>query len=149
MSTHLPVAVASLMLFVMTDDPSADFDWAPLGEQKARELGALVGASEMHLRFAIARHRGATMKAAALAACHRPNAETIRQPASRVAQTKAVRSLLALLSGEAGKEETKSADPDVVDSVEARQILSDLARNADPSIRVRAVEGLAKLDERE
>src|SRR5262245_43198242 len=104
----------------MTDVASADFDWAPLGEQKARELGALVGANEKHLKFAIARHRGATMKAAALAAGYSSNPETIRQTASRVAQTKAVRSLLALLSGEAAKDETKSADPDVVDSVEAR-----------------------------
>src|SRR5262245_5054273 len=107
----------------MTDVASMDFDWAPLGEQKARELGALVGTSEMHLKFAIARHRGATMKAAALAAGYSPNAETIRQTASRVAQTKSVRSLLALLSGEAAQDETKSSGPDVVDTLEARKIL--------------------------
>jgi hypothetical protein len=36
-----------------------------------------------------------------------------------------------------------------VDAKEARRILSGLARGSDPSIRIRAVESLGKMDERE
>jgi hypothetical protein len=82
-----------------------------------------------------------TAVGAAKAAGYSGDAASIRQAGSRAAKTTAVMNLLALAQAEQA-----GGDDGTVKGPEARRILSRLARGSDPSVRIRAVELLAKLD---
>jgi hypothetical protein len=131
----------------MDDSTDPGFDWSPLGEAWWREAAETFKASERQLRFAAAKHRGCSHTGAAREAGY-GTGETVRQVASRAAQTRIVRSLLAFAEAEVGRAGKNGAET-IVDAHEAKRILSSLARNADPTIRIRAVEGLSRLDDRE
>ena len=66
---------------------------------------------------------------------------SIRQAGSRAAKSTAVMNLLALAQAEQA-----GGDDGTVGPAEARRILSRLARGSDPSVRICAVELLAKLE---
>jgi hypothetical protein len=81
------------------------------------------------------------MTASAKAAQYSGDEQTIRQAGHRAAHSTAVMSLLSLAAAETGR------GPDGnVTMTEARQILSRLARNAEPLTRIRAIETIAKIE---
>jgi hypothetical protein len=122
-----------------------EFDWSPLGSgfwEEAKKT--ITGASDMQVKFACCRHRGMTAVGSAKAAGYSGDADSIRQAGSRAAKSTAVMNLLALAQAEAA-----GGDDGTVSPQEARRILSRLARGSDPSVRIRAVELLAKLEREE
>jgi hypothetical protein len=117
-----------------------DFDWSPLGRAFWEEAQKTTGASDEQTRFAVGRFRGMSATGAARDAGYAGEGVTLRQAGHRAAKSTKVMELLALASVEGGIDGT-------VDAKEARQILSRLARGSDPSVRIRALEALAKMDE--
>jgi hypothetical protein len=128
----------------MDEQTADDFDWSPLGSGFWDEAQKTAGASALQTRFACARARGITAAGAARAAGYTGDRQTIRQAGSRAAQSAAVMRLLALAQAEQA-----GGDDGTVSPAEARRILSRLARGSDPSVRIRAVELLAKLEREE
>jgi hypothetical protein len=127
------------------NEQTTEFDWSPLGSgfwEEAKKT--ITGASDMQVRFACCRHRGMTAVGSAKAAGYSGDADSIRQAGSRAAKSTAVMNLLALAQAEQA-----GGDDGTVKGPEARRILSKLARGSDPSVRIRAVELLAKLEREE
>jgi len=127
-----------------------DFDWSPLGESFWRDCQNTVGANERQLRFACVKHRGtvdhhavSNTQAARLAG-YTTDGEAIRQVAYRTFRSDAVQRLLAFASAE-----MRGSTDGTVDGIEAKRILSGLARGGDPSVKIRAVESLMKMEELE
>jgi hypothetical protein len=128
----------------MTDEQKSEFDWLPLGEGFWTEAAATCGATALQARFACCRHRGMTATGAAKLAGYTADGDGIRQAGSRAAKSTAVMNLLAMAVAEAG-----GGDDGVVDSAEAKRILSRLARGSDPNVRIKALESLNKLEQNE
>ena len=128
----------------MTDDTTDDFDWGPLGAAWWADAGKQLGAKPRQLKFAAAKHRGCTnTEAARQAGYGNGDSNSIRATGYRLARSNITERLLAFASAEGqGYDNT-------VDRAEGRRILSSLARGSDPSVRIRAVEQLTKLDERD
>ena len=127
----------------MQNDKKA-FDWKPLGEDWWRAAAKDVRVrDERQIKFACCKHRGCSNTESARQSGYTTNEDAVRQVAYRVFRSNAVQDLLALAVAEA-----KGGHGGTVDSAEARRILSNLARGSDPSIKIRAVEAIAKLDER-
>jgi hypothetical protein len=123
-----------------------EIDFGDLGRDWWFEAGANCGASEQQIIFAACRHRGMTATGAARAAGYSGDATSIRQAGHRAAHSTAVMGLLSMAKAETGQ------GPDGnVTTEEAKQILSRLARGADPNVRIKSIEALAKIerDERE
>ena len=119
-------------------------DCSPLGETFWSEAGATCGATSLQVRFACCRHRGMTAAGAARAAGYSGDDDSIRQAGSRAAKSTAVMNLLALATAESG-----GGDDGVVGPGEARRILSRLARGSDPNVRIKALDSLQKIEERQ
>src|SRR5262245_12342470 len=125
----------------MENVTETDFDWSPLGEGFWTEAAATVGATSLQARFAACRHRGMTATGSARASGYSGDKVSIRQAGHRAAKSTAVMNLLALAKAESGE------GPDgVVTGVEAKRILSRLARGSDPNVRIKALESLARMD---
>jgi hypothetical protein len=127
----------------MSDD-GQEFDWSPLGEAWWRDAAGACGASDKQAKFACLRHRGMTAVGAARGAGYGGEGASIRQLGSRTAKSPAVLNLLAMAAAEAG-----GGTDGTVDTPEAKRILSRLARGSDPNVRIKALDSLAKLEERE
>jgi hypothetical protein len=131
----------------MTDESaSTDLDWGDLGYEWWQEAGANCHATQQQIVFALHRHKGMTATGSAKAAGYAGDGPTIRQAGHRAAHSTAVMGLLSMAKAESGQ------GPDGnVTLIEAKQILSRLARGSDPSVRIKAIESLAKIerDERE
>jgi hypothetical protein len=125
----------------MNEQTSEEFDWSPLGEAFWLEAQKTCGASDLQTRFACCRVRGMTAVGSARAAGYTGDNQTLRQAGSRAAQSTAVMNLLAL-----AKVEAAGGDDGTVGVAEARRILSRLARGSDPNVRIKAIEGISKLD---
>jgi hypothetical protein len=126
----------------LTDD-EIDY-WAPLGESWWREAGAACHATEQQIIFALHRHRGMTMTGCAKAAKYSGDDATLRQAGHRAAHSTAVMGLLSMAKAETGQ------GPDGnVTLVEAKQILSRLARGSDPNVRIKSIETLCKIEREE
>jgi hypothetical protein len=123
------------------NEQTTEFDWSPLGSGFWEEAKKTTGASDLQTRFACCRHRLMTAVGAAKAAGYTGDADSIRQAGSRAAKSTAVMNLLALAQAKQA-----GGDDGTVSPAEARRILSRLARGSDPSVRIRAVELLAKLE---
>jgi hypothetical protein len=115
-----------------------------LGETWWRENGKVVGATEQQIIFSASYHAGATATAAAKAAKYSGNADTLRQAGHRAHHSTAVQSLLNLAYAATGTGPSGN-----VDLNEAKSILSRLARQSDPSTRIRSLELLVRINERE
>ena len=126
----------------MTDQKDAEFSWEPLGEAWWLEAQATCGATDLQVRFACCRHRGMTRTLAARLAGYKGTADSIRQSASDAAKTNAVVNMLALAAAETG-----SGDDGTLGPAEAKRILSRLARNSDPTVRIKAIESLQKIEQ--
>src|SRR5215469_13433845 len=115
-----------------------------LGRDWWFEAGANCGASEQQIIFAACRHKGMTATGSARAAAYAGDATTIRQAGHRASHSTAVTALLSLAKAETGQ------GPDGnVTMVEAKQILSRLARGSDPNVRIKSIETLAKIEREE
>jgi hypothetical protein len=128
----------------MRMDEQTEFDWSPLGSAFWEEAKKTTGASDLQVRFAACRHRGMTAVGSAKAAGYSGDADSIRQAGSRAAKSTAVMAMVQL-----AQIEQAGGDDGTVSPQEARRILSRLARGSDPSVRIRAVELLAKLEREE
>ncbi len=122
-----------------------DFDWGELGREWWLETAHSVGATERHAIFAAVKHRGGTNTDAARSAGFGGGSEaSVRSEGYRLARSNKIMRLLALASAEAGG----GYDGNVT-LAETKQILSTLARGSDPAVRIKALEALNKIDERE
>ena len=122
-----------------------EMNWGELGEQWWKETGATVGATEQQIVFACCFHQGMTATASARVAKYGGNDDGIRQSGHRAAHSVAVMNLLSLAHAETGSGPSGNVEMD-----EAKAILSRLARQTgDPNTRLRAIESLVRINERE
>ena len=130
----------------MTDDNTKDdFNWGQLGPAWWADVGKQLGASDRQLRFAACKHRGCSNTQAAKEAGYTSSDPAgLRSTGYRLARSNITERLLALAVAESNGEGYDGS----VDAAESKRILSSLARGSDPSIRIRACEALAKMDER-
>lgn len=128
----------------MRMNEQTEFDWSPLGSGFWEEAQKTTGASDMQVRFACCRHRGMTAVGSAKAAGYAGDADSIRQAGSRAAKSTAVMSLVQL-----AQIEQAGGDDGTLSGPEARRILSKLARGSDPSVRIKAIETLNRIDREE
>lgn len=128
------------------NERNESFDWSPLGEAWWRRAAGdlnLKNLTEKQIKFACAKHRGCTDSEAARQAGY-GSEETIRQAAYKASGSTGVNQLLAFATSEEPGGTTGH-----VDSTEAKEILSKLARSGDPNTSIRAIEQLSKLKEKE
>jgi hypothetical protein len=127
----------------MTDEANT-FDWGDeqgRGEHWWRSHAKSAGvSSELAIKFVVAKWRGCSNTEAARQSGARGQATA---SGYRLARSREVARLYAVLNATEGDCIAN------VDAAEARRILSGLARGSDPSIRIRAVEALGKMDERD
>jgi hypothetical protein len=123
---------------------SEDFSYDPLGEAFWLDAQKTCGATDLQVRFAVCRHRGMTATRAAKLAGYAGDDDSIRQAGHRAARTNCVVAMLDL-----AKVEGAGGDDGAVSPAEARRILSRLARGSDPSVRIKAIETLNRIDREE
>jgi hypothetical protein len=124
------------------EDPMTEFEWPHPGETWWRQAGRDCRASDLQTKFAAL----ITSSVPATEAYKRLSDDTgpaARAAASRLSSSVAVRNLTGLY-----RAEIAGADEGTVSQLEARTILSRIARNADPSTAVRALETLSRLNEK-
>ena len=124
------------------------FDWGNLGEPWWVETGGKCSATEKQIKFACARHAGASATGAARLAGYsdsETDASAIRQAGHKAVRSTAVLNMLALADAE--DEPTAGR---VLDKQARAQMLSELAeKNPDPTIKLRALEAMNRMSERE
>jgi hypothetical protein len=126
----------------MTQD---DFDYGQLTKEWWHEPGATIGASEKAIKFSAAKFCGkSNTEAARLAGYGGANESGARTEGYRLYRSNKVTQLLSLAAAEAGGGIDGCVQPQ-----EAKQILSHLARGSDPAVRIKALDSLAKMQERE
>src|SRR6185369_1641011 len=119
------------------------FDYGTLGEVWWLQTGQQLGANVKQIRFAAAKYRGCSnTQAYREAGYEAANEGGYRTGGYRLARANIIERLLAFAAGDGGEGYDGS-----VDRAEARRILSSLARGSDPSVRIRAIEQLGKMDE--
>jgi hypothetical protein len=128
----------------MTTEPTKTFDWGKLGEQFWRDLGATCKASDLQIRFACSAHAGATATGAARLAGYGGGVDAIRQSGYKAIRTTAVVNMLALAAAE-----DRGAAPKYADKAKRTEALSDMVVSPDPMLRIRAIEALNKMDDRD
>jgi len=122
----------------------ADFDWVSTGHDEewwsARAIEAGIRRGSQAVQFVASKMLGKSNTEAArcCGAKGPPNTSGYR-----LARSNEVRRLFAVVQAETGSTVGN------VDAAESRRILSQLARSSDPSLRIRAVEAIAKMDERD
>jgi len=126
------------------NEQTTEFDWSPLGSAFWEEAKKTTGASDLQVRFAACRHRGMTAVGSAKAAGYSGDADSIRQAGSRAAKSTAVMAMVQL-----AQIEQAGGDDGTLSGPEARRILSKLARGSDPSVRIKAIETLNRIDREE
>jgi hypothetical protein len=122
------------------------FDWGQLTQDWWLTTAKTIGANERHAKFAAAKFRGCTNTEAARQSGFAPGGSegSIRSEGYRLARANKIVQLLSLASAECG-----GGIDGCVTSAEAKQILSHLARGSDPSVRIKALDSLAKMQERD
>ncbi len=115
--------------------------WGPLGQQWWEQTGAECRASPQQIKFAAARHGGATRAQAAAMAGYSGSAEALRSAGSRADDSKAVQDLLTFATAaEAG------ATDNPVTVAEVKKKIGKLVRSPDGAIALKASEMFVKLD---
>lgn len=124
-----------------------EFDWgADLGEQWFLDAGKSIGCDLRQIKFAAAKHRGCSNAESARQAGYSIGSDGsgAKSEGYRVARSNKVVALIQMANAESGM------GPDgCVDGPERKRILSTLARNSDPLVRIRSIEQLEKIDQRE
>jgi hypothetical protein len=118
----------------MSNTPTTDtaFDWSPLGEQRARELGEAAGCTELQLRFGMSRFRGASQTAAAREAGYEGSGDSLRRAGYAAYRSTGVQAFLELAA---------VAMPDSV-AISAREIdakIAKLIRSTDSNVSLKAM----------
>src|SRR5262249_44849699 len=120
------------------------FDWPRPGEAWWRQAASDCRATEQQAQYASLRINSTP----SVEAYRRITGETghhqaVRSSAHRLERSVAVQNMIGLY-----RAEIAGANEGTVSVEEARQILSRIARNGDPSVAVRALETLARVDEK-
>jgi hypothetical protein len=136
----------------MTDLPAKPpFDWGPLPEKWYREVGSDRGADDRPIMFAAAVVRGASHTLAAYEAgyspCSDPKGVAMRNAGLRASRTGVVRDIIAMAMKELGIGDDEADDD--FDEAARHRALVRMAKHGDPNIKLRAMDLLAKEDERE
>jgi hypothetical protein len=122
-----------------------EFDWGELGQDWWLKTAAQIGAASRHAKFAARKHAGATNTDAARQSGFGGGSEgSVRSEGYRLARSNKIMQLLALATAEAG-----GGYDGCVTAAESKQILSHLARGSDPQVRIKSIEALNKMQERE
>jgi len=121
-------------------DTNDDF-WKPFGESKWREFATTVSASELQLRFAVARFNGASATAAAKIAKYAGNADAIRRAGYSAVRSAAVVALIELA-------ETHAPQAAGLTDAEVDAKVAKLVRSPDPQISLKATELFDKRKQR-
>jgi hypothetical protein len=116
-----------------------EFSWAPLGEARWRELAQSAGASELQLRFAVARFGGATATGAARLAGYSGDKDALRRAGYAAARSTAVANLLELASVNAPGDAK-------ITRKELAAKLAKLCRSSDPNVSLKAIEAFQKFE---
>jgi hypothetical protein len=120
------------------------FDWSPLGEGFWLDAQKTTGASAMQTRFACCRHQGKTATLSAKLSGYGGEGVNLRGAGHRAGKSNAVMSMVQL-----AQIEQAGGDDGTLGGPEARRILSKLARGSDPSVRIKAIETLNRIDREE
>jgi hypothetical protein len=130
-------SVCYIIPMTLTDS----FDWGSRGEQFYRDLAKSAGVrSELCLRFFVAKLDSCSNTEAARRAGAGGN------PANsgyRLSRSRDLERLYATMTAETGTE------VGLVDRAESKRILSAMVRSSDPSVKIRAVELLSKLEQQD
>jgi hypothetical protein len=122
----------------MTDQ----FDWGELGSGWWLDAAKSIGASERHARFACCKHSGKTNTQSAREAGYGTGGEgSTRSEGYRLFRSNKVSQLLAMAVAESG-----GGYDGTVTKQESKSILSHLARGSDPSVRIKSIELLSKME---
>jgi hypothetical protein len=121
----------------LSDD---SFDWGQLGESWWLDTGKKVAANIRQIRFAAARHAGCSQSESARRAGFGSSPSAQRTEGYRLSRSNKCNQLLALASSEVG------GFDGTLTVKESKQILTSLARGSDPSVRIKSIEALAKID---
>jgi hypothetical protein len=116
--------------------------WKPFGEMTWRELAETAQASELQLKFAVARFNGATASGAAKIAGYAGDDEALRRAGYSAVRSAAVVSLIEL--AEANAPQAAGLTDDEVDRKVAK-----LVRSPDPQISLKATELFDRRKQRE
>jgi hypothetical protein len=117
----------------MSEKSTTELDWGEIGEKRWRELTEASGASDLQMRFAVARFAGASATAAARIAGYGGNSTQIRAAGYSALRSTGVQRLLELASLSA------PSDAGLTDrEVEAK--LAKLVRSPDSNIALKAIQ---------
>jgi len=116
----------------VTDNTSDDF-FKPFGEAKWKEFQETVRASDLQLRFAVARFNGATASAAAKIAGYAGDKDEIRRAGYSAVRSAAVVALIELA-------ETNAPEAAGLTDAEVDAKVAKLVRSPDPQISLKATE---------
>jgi hypothetical protein len=119
------------------DTDTDEFSWAPLGEPRWRELAQSAGASELQLRFAVAKFSGASATAAARIAGYSGNPDALRRAGYAAARSTAVANLLELAAI------NSPVDAKITDK-ELDAKIAKMVRSPDSNVSIKAIELHAK-----
>jgi len=123
-------------------DSEDQFDWGPLGEEYWRDLQAKTKASDEQTMFACCKHQGATNVGAARLAGYAGDDDTLRQAGYRAFKSNKVQAILAI----AETEDTNAPIAGVMSKADRALRLSQLSKSPDPTLSIRAIESLNKMD---
>ena len=121
-----------------------EFEWPSPGESWWRQASSDCRASDTQAKYAALRVNSTpSLEAYRRVAGEEGRGHAVRQAAHRLERSVAVQNMVGLY-----RAEIAGANEGTVSAEEARQILSRIARNGDPSVSVRALETLARLDDK-
>src|SRR5215472_5865046 len=121
-----------------------EFEWPSPGETWCRQAASDCRASDTQAKYAALRVSSTpSLEAYKRITGEAGNHSAVRQAAHRLERSVAVQNMVGLY-----RAEIAGANEGTVSAEEARQILSRIARNGDPSVAVRALEALARVDEK-
>jgi len=115
------------------NDENKEFSWGSLGESRWRELQQQEGATELQLRFACARHQGASATRAAALAGYSGDKEVLRRQGYQANNNPSIRRLVEKADLEA-PEETRLTDAQIGAKIDR------LIRGPDGNLALKAIE---------
>ena len=116
----------------MSNTPTTDTDWCPLGEQRWRELGEAAGCTELQLRFGVARFQGASQTAAARLAGYEGSGDTLRRAGYAACRSTGVQNLLELAA-------IHAPESTAISEKEISAKIAKLIRSADSNVSLKAM----------
>lgn len=129
----------------MSEAATDQIPWGDhLGEAWWRAAGEQIKASEQQVKLAACLFAGTTKTAAARLAGYSSDEERARKSGSEAAKTTRVTTLLALATAEVRSRNLPSAPKTMMSRDEALEKLTDIARGADKSLALRAIEAIGK-----